>query len=126
MKRTSHRLAHTIMQDNVTKDGDTPSAPSDDGDQPNASHYLNRHLSWLQFNRRVLAEATRRRHPLLERAKFLAIFSTNLDEFFMVHVSTLREQRDAGSGDRSPDGLTPAEQLERIKPVVIELAAEQH
>ena len=91
-----------------------------------AERYLNRQLSWLQFNRRVLDEAFDERHPLLERAKFLAIFSSNLDEFFMVRVSGLQEQLEVGAAELSPDGLSPSEQLRQIKPIVTELAAHQH
>ena len=82
---------------------------------PRNERYLNRELSWLDFNDRVLALAEDRAQPLLERAKFLAIFSSNLDEFFQVRVAGLQEQRDAGVGPASPEGLTPEEQLAGIR-----------
>ncbi|MBM3163084.1 MAG: polyphosphate kinase 1 [Chlorobi bacterium] len=78
--------------------------------------YLNRELSWLEFNQRVLEEAlTPGAHPLIERAKFISIFSSNLDEYFMIRVAGIEDQLDAGIQDRTVDGLTPAEQLETIR-----------
>ena len=76
--------------------------------------YLNRELSWLDFNARVLALADDNSMPLLERAKFLAIFASNLDEFYMVRVAGLKRRDEMGLSVRSADGLTPREQLRRI------------
>src|ERR1700742_4044646 len=76
--------------------------------------YLNRELSWLDFNARVLALADDNSLPLLERAKFLAIFASNLDEFYMVRVAGLKRRDEMGLSVRSADGLTPREQLARI------------
>jgi polyphosphate kinase len=90
---------------------------------PGNERYLNRELSWLDFNDRVLALAEDRAQPLLERAKFLAIFSSNLDEFFQVRVAGLQEQRDAGVGSATPEGLTPDEQLAGIRERVAEAMA---
>lgn len=80
--------------------------------------YFNRELSWLAFNDRVLDQAANSRHPLLERTKFLAIFHSNLDEFFMVRVSGLRRQLTAGVVEAPADGLSPADQLTAIRGVV--------
>jgi polyphosphate kinase len=77
--------------------------------------YLNRELSWLRFNARVLEEALDADTPLLERIKFLAIFAGNIDEFFMIRVAGLRHQMNAGALKPPPDGMTPAEQLAAIR-----------
>jgi len=82
--------------------------------QTASSLYLNRELSWLAFNARVLHEALDPRVPVLERVKFLAIFSANLDEFYMVRIAGLRRQVAAGVVQKPPDGLTPQEQLDAI------------
>lgn len=81
----------------------------------NPALYLNRELSWIAFNCRVLEEAEDPRNPLLERVKFAAIFHSNLDEFFMVRVSAFKEQLAAGDTHRTPNGFTPAEQLDAIR-----------
>ena len=88
---------------------------------PRTERFLNRELSWLEFDARVLALAEDPSNRLLERVKFFAIFSSNLDEFFQVRVAGLQEQREAGVGPASPEGLTPEEQLDGITERVTEL-----
>jgi polyphosphate kinase len=85
--------------------------------------YINRELSWLDFNSRVLAVAEDARLPLLERAKFLAIVSSNLDEFFQVRVAGLKEQVAAGVATAAPDGMTPTDQLRNIRVRTVDLVA---
>lgn len=95
------------------------SAPQLDGGRnvsgvPDGKPIFNRELSWLEFNRHVLEEAAEPSLPVLERLKFLSIFSTNLDEFFMIRVSGLKEQIAEGIGELSPDGMTASEQVREI------------
>ncbi len=87
--------------------------------------YINRELSWIAFNQRVLAQALDQRTPLLEQAKFSAIFSNNLDEFFMVRVASLKSQVEAGISRTSADGRTPQQQLKAIRTALIPLLEQQ-
>ncbi len=108
----------------------TPLTPSLPVTEPafQAEHFINRELSWLEFNARVLEEAEDQTNPLLERMKFLAIFSSNLDEFFMVRVAGLREQAfgDGAPQDFAPDGMRPVSQLQRVAKRTQELVARQY
>ncbi len=77
--------------------------------------YINRELSWIDFNRRVFEEAKDSRHPLLERVKFISIFETNLDEFIMIRLAGLKDQAASSTTVRSPDGLLAKEQLSAVR-----------
>jgi polyphosphate kinase len=113
---------------NTKEAGSVPSKGGRSSGAPNLNqpaYYINRELSWLEFNRRVLEEARDAGNPLLERVKFLSIFHSNLDEFFMIRVSGLKRQLEAGALKAPADGLTPARQLaeirERLLPMLTDL-----
>lgn len=105
----------------ATKPANAPDAVGPDS----LDRFINRELSWLAFNTRVLEECANPAHPLLERVRFLSICGANLDEFYMVRVSGLREQVEAGVTEKSQEGLSPAEQLERIDATAGVLMARQ-
>jgi polyphosphate kinase len=92
----------------------------------NPAYYINRELSWLEFNARVLEEAADESQPLLERLRFLCIFATNLDEFFEIRVAGIKQQIETGSEEESFDGLTPTAVFQRIQTRVRELVSEAH
>src|SRR5947207_12158187 len=89
-------------------------------------NFINRELSWLEFNRRVLEEAQDPTQPLIERVKFLTIFSSNLDEFFEIRVAGIKQQIESETSDVGPDGLSPTEVFDRIQKTVRQLVATQY
>jgi len=121
MAPSDHGYDATHVTDVDQADPEVEAEPDTSG----RPRFLNRELSWLDFNARVLALAEDPETPILERAKFLAIFSSNLDEFFQVRVAALHDKQAAGLGTTSLDGLTPAEQLRAIRPRIAGLIARQ-
>ncbi len=109
----------------MTAEAPAPGMVTAGGADRNETNYLNRELSWLSFNERVLALAVDPMRPLLERCKFVAIFNSNLDEFFQVRVAGLLDQVAAGIKSETPDGRTPSEQLTQIRSYVEDLLADQ-
>src|SRR5260370_13832914 len=113
--RVSHPNGAAAAAKRKKNERASPSSSRDSDELKDPSLYINRELSLLAFQRRVLEEAQDERNPLLERVKFLAIVGSNLDEFFMVRVAGLIAQMDAGIIDTGPDGLSPRAQLVAIR-----------
>jgi len=90
-----------------------------------ADNFINRELSWIEFNKRVLLTSMEKEYKVLDKVKFCSIFSNNLDEFFMVRVASLKAQVEAGINKESIDGLTPKEQLKKINKEVKKLTTLQ-
>src|ERR1043166_640180 len=117
----------------------TPDEPSNIVDLPSSSesapepsrfsapeNFINRELSWLEFNRRVLEEAQDPTQPLIERVKFLTIFSSNLDEFFEIRVAGIKQQIESETSDVGPDGLSPTEIFNAIQRTAREMVAAEY
>src|SRR3954464_11200523 len=102
-----------------------PELEGDASDLDSSRLFNNRELSWIEFNARVLELAEQDDMPLMERLKFLAIFTSNLDEFFMIRVAGLHDQVDAGLSDPGPDGRTPSQVIDELRARILDLIERQ-
>lgn len=103
-----------------------PDAIQPERDFSDPANFINRELSWLEFNRRVLEEAQDPTQPLMERVKFMTIFSNNLDEFFEIRVAGIKQQIQSQTSEIGPDGMSPSETFNAIQRLVHELVATQY
>ncbi len=125
MTDTEQLTVDTRLSPLAAEAADVPRAEQEAALRPSGERYLNREVSWLDFNARVLSQAEDPGLPLLERAKFLAIYANNLDEFFQVRVAGLKDQVAADVGVPSPDGRTPGQQLQQVRTTLLGLV-ERH
>src|ERR1700741_3078462 len=126
MQRTSAKISEEEVLDrpNQVEHAVVKPAPAPNLSDP--KNFINRELSWLEFNRRVLEEAQDPTQPLIERVKFVTIFSSNLDEFFEIRVAGIKQQIESETSDVGPDGMSPTETFNSIRRVVNELVATQY
>src|SRR5205823_14211776 len=103
-----------------------PDALQPERDFSDPANFINRELSWLEFNRRVLEEAQDPTQPLIERVKFMTIFSNNLDEFFEIRVAGIKQQIHSETSDDGPGGMSPTETFKAVQRLVYELVATQY
>jgi polyphosphate kinase len=124
--KVQHMAAQTKRKPSTPSPAEEKQAPLDTSDLTSADFFLNRELTWLRFNERVLHEAQDKRTPLLERVKFLAIAASNLDEFFMKRIGGLKQQIGAGVQDLTIDGRTPQQQIMECHAMVRGVQAQKH
>src|ERR1700752_4601965 len=123
MQQAIAKISSEDAKENVQRLERPPLAAERFSDPKN---FINRELSWLEFNRRVLEEAQDPTQPLIERVKFLTIFSSNLDEFFEIRVAGIKQQIESETSDVGPDGLSPTETFNQIQRLTHQLVDDQY